>query len=138
MKRIFIVLALLVPLAGCAGGSVLTGGTSLTASIANPVTPALLYDVENGAKIAVAGLLTYRRLCIAGKADTNCRSNITRIQPFTRQLCTVYSNGRCQAGLLADLRAFVRNNDQVNAITVFNQARLILLHINELRNSTGA
>src|SRR4051812_43839160 len=116
MRKIVIAFALCVPLLGCAGGSVLTGGTSLTAPITNPVTPAVLYDIENGFRAATAGLLTYRRLCLAGKADVHCRGNIARIQ--------VYS--RAAKPMIVQLRAFVKANDQVNAIDVVNQLRLIL------------
>lgn len=128
MRKFLVILALLIPLAGCAGGSVLVGGGSLTAPITNPVTPAMLYDIENGFSIAVAGLLTYRRLCIAGKADTHCRGNIARIQVYTR----------AAPPLIRQLRAFVRDNDQVNAISVVNELRQILLNVNSIRANMGA
>ncbi len=128
MKKILVVLALAASLAGCAGGSVLTGGTSFTAPITNPVTPATLYDIENGFSTAIAGLLTYRRLCLTGKADTHCRANITRIQIYTR----------AARPLLFQLRTFVRNNDQINAISVVNELRQILLNVNSIRQNMGA
>lgn len=128
MKKLILALALCASLAGCAGQSVLVGGTSINAPITNPVTPAMLYDIENGFSTAVAGLLTYRRLCLAGKADTHCRSNIQRIQVYTR----------LAKPLILQLRTFVRNNDQISAVSVLTELRGILQNVLAIRNSIGA
>lgn len=126
MKRLAIVFALALSLGGCAALSEKFVGFDVTASIENPVTPDRLVKVEQAARIGVAGLLTYRRLCILKKIDVSCRDTITDIQFYTRQLCLTYAEGRCQTGVLADVRTFVRNNDQVNAIKAFNLARDLL------------
>lgn len=143
MKKLFAALLLTASLSACAGipdfqRSILQGGLSVTQPIQNPVTPAMLYDIENGARAAGAGLIAYRRLCIQKKVDRSCRGVIEGIQPYTRALCSASASGRCTAGLIADLRRFVRQNDQVNAVEAFNAARRLLGQINDMRLAAGA
>lgn len=131
IRKYVLVLALGLSLAGCAGldfsRSILTGGASVTASIQNPVTPRMLYDVENAATTALAGLVTYRRLCIAGKVEKSCRQTIWIIQGYTKPL---------QAAL-PQLRAFVLKNDQINAIKVFNEVRQLVGGIVAAKQAAG-
>jgi hypothetical protein len=127
MKKLLFALALLIPLTGCAGISKSLIGFDITASTANPVTPAMLGDIEEGLSAATAGLLTYRRLCIAGKADAHCRGNILIIQTYTKQA----------KPLILALRRFVRENDQVNAVVAFNTLRDIVLQIKSTRATMG-
>jgi hypothetical protein len=127
MKKFVLILALIVPLAGCAGLSQRLIGFDITASTANPVTPAMLGEIEEGLSAATVGLLTYRRLCIAGKADAHCRGNILRIQVYTKQA----------KPLILALRRFVRENDQVNAVVAFNTLRDIVLQIKSTRATMG-
>lgn len=82
-----------------------------TTSIDNPVTAEKMYQIEAALRIAVEALLTYRRACIAGNADLRCRENIEAIQPYTRQV----------PPLLAELRAFYRQDDKVNALVVYKR-----------------
>lgn len=95
-----------LPLGGCA---VLDTISTATKSIDNPVTRTDLYNLENAMIVAFAGLETYRRSCLAGAADSNCRENIKNIQFYTRQIPPI----------LKSLRAFVKNNDQVNAVIAY-------------------
>ena len=90
----------------------------MTKSVANPVTENELYQIEASVNILVKGLLAYRRACIAGSADKSCRANIAAIQPYTKEV-PVY---------LAQLRTFVRNNDQINAANTYNT--LVTLYTN--------
>jgi hypothetical protein len=92
-------------------GTALSGVSLATKTIDNPVTPADLYQIESSVSIGFTALNTYRTQCIKGTVDKNCVSNIEAIQVYTRQM----------KPYLVSLRSFVRNNDQVNAITVFNQ-----------------
>ncbi len=105
-----LVISLALVLAGCAGKSVLQGGSSLTASINNPVTPSMLYDAQNALVVAVSGALAYKRLCIQKAVPSSCRAVIQRLQTYTRK-AKVY---------LADARKFVKENDQINAIQAYN------------------
>jgi hypothetical protein len=127
MKKLVLALALVIPLAGCAGISQRIFGFDIAASVANPVTPAMLGDIEDGLSAATAGLLTYRRLCIAGKVDAHCRGNILIIQGYTKQA----------KPLILALRRFVRDNDQVNAVVAFNTLRDIVLQIKSTRATMG-
>lgn len=121
MKRYFAILAVALTLGGCAsldpgGKSILSGGTSITAPITNPIGRKELYQIENGMTAVVAGLVGYRRLCLRGLVDTHCRGNIERVQGYTRPL----------AALLPDLRSAIRRNDQISAVKLFNEARALL------------
>lgn len=125
MRKLFLAIVLSLSLAGCA--NVARTFDALTTTIDNPVTPAMLYEVENGLTVAAAGLVTYRRLCIQQVIDATCRDNIRKLQPYTRQI----------KPLLASLRKFVRENDQVNARVVFGTLRQILTDLNLLRSQMG-
>jgi hypothetical protein len=112
MKRYLAIVLVSLSLGGCAQLSAISGGLSLvTKTIQNPVTEQELYQIEASIRILTEALLTYRRACIAGSADLRCRANIEAIQPYTRQV----------PPMLAQLRGFVRNNDQINAVVLYNQ-----------------
>lgn len=112
MKKTIAIVLVALSLGGCAQLSAVSGGLSLvTKTITNPVTEQELYAVEASARILVEALLTYRRACLAGSADKNCRANIEAMQPYTRQI----------KPLLVELRGFVKNDDQINAVVVYNR-----------------
>lgn len=114
MNRLVVILALTLALGGCAspGFQALINGISLTTkSIANPVTKAEETQMEIVIDGAVNLLRTYKADCIKGIADKNCRANVTQIQVYTAKM----------SPLLAQLRGFVDNNDQINASVVYNQ-----------------
>jgi uncharacterized protein YceK len=111
MRRIIALLVVALALSGCASlQRALDVANIATASISNPVTPTMLYDMENGAIIAVAALNAYRQTCVQGTIPPSCKTVIRSIQVYTRQI----------PPLLAALRKFVRENDQVNAVIVYN------------------
>lgn len=117
MRKIVAVVMLAVALGGCAQlQTVGTGISLITKSVTNPVTENELYQIEASVSIVVKALVTYRRACIAGNADVNCRANIAAIQPYTKEV-PIY---------LAQLRRFVRDNDQVNAATAYNTLTTLL------------
>jgi hypothetical protein len=112
MRKFLAIAMVALSLGGCAQLSAISGGLSLvTKTIQNPVTETELYQIEASIRILTEALLTYRRACIAGSADLRCRENIAAIQPYTRQVPT----------LLTQLRQFVRTNDQINAVVIYNQ-----------------
>src|SRR5882757_4077823 len=120
MRKIILVLTLSLGLAGCAQLQMVTEGISLaTKSIANPVTKAEEAQVELALDTAVQALLTYKRACIAGSADKNCKANIAQIQAYTRQV----------PALVSQLRTFVDNNDQINATVVYNQLTALYTNV---------
>jgi hypothetical protein len=112
MRKFLAIAMVALSLGGCAQLSAISGGLSLvTKTIQNPVTETELYQIEASIRILTEALLTYRRACIAGSADLRCRENIEAIQPYTKQVPT----------LLTQLRQFVRTNDQINAVVIYNQ-----------------
>lgn len=111
MKNLIAITALSLNLGGCITLQDLsTGYTLATAGVNNPVTPAMLDVVENGAIILFSGLGAYKRDCIAKIIPQSCVTAIKAVQPYTRKL----------PPLLISLRSFVRNNDQVNAVVAYN------------------
>lgn len=126
MKRITLAIALSLSLGACAQLQTLQNIAHFaTATITNPVTKEMEAQIELGFDAALQILLSYRRACIAGNADVNCRRNIEVIQPYTRQA----------KPLIAQLRNFVDTNDQVNAVVAYNQ--LVSLYGN-LKTSAAA
>lgn len=110
--RKFVFAALLgFTLCGCAPlQAVLDIAPKLTASVNNPVTKDMLNNVENGAIVAVAALGAYKKACVELAIPQSCRGTIQSIQVYTRKL----------EKILPELRAFVKNNDQVNAAIAYN------------------
>lgn len=112
MRKYIAIAMVALSLGGCAQLSAVSGGLSLiTKTVQNPVTEQELYAVEATARVLVEALLVYRRACIAGSADKSCRANIEAVQPYTKQI----------KPLLIELRTFVKNDDQINAVVVYNR-----------------
>jgi hypothetical protein len=111
VRTILLASALSLPLNNCAQlQTAFEVASFTTASVANPVTPQMLNNLENAAIIVFAGLNAYRQSCIQGAVPPECRTVIRQMQVYTRQI----------PPLLAQLRTFVRTNDQVNATIVYN------------------
>jgi hypothetical protein len=126
MKRIILAITLSLSLGACAQLQTLQNIAHFaTATITNPVTKEMEAQIELGFDAALQILLAYRRACIAGTADVNCRRNIEVIQPYTK----------AAKPLIGQLRTFVDSNDQVNAVVVYNQ--LVALYGN-LKTSAAA
>jgi hypothetical protein len=128
MRKIALVLALAAGLGGCATSTAVWQGISLaTKTINNPVTKEEEAKIELAMDTALQLLLTYRRACVAGKADANCKANIRSLQPYTR----------AAVPLLGQLRAFVDSNDQINASVVYNQLTALYVNLKTAANSVG-
>lgn len=129
MKRFVLVLALALGLAGCAGvQQAFQAGQLLTASYTNPVTKEQLYQVENAAIVVFAGLNAYRQSCLAGAVEVRCRENIRKVQAYTRQI----------PPLLSRLRTFVKQNDQINAVVIYNQIVGLIGDVKKVAAEIGA
>ncbi len=112
MRKIFIALTLALSLGGCASLQNVETTVQLgTASIANPVTKTRLNQIESAATIVFAGLRAWKTSCQKGLIPPVCRDQIFQAQVFTDQVPIYF----------VQLRKFVKNNDQVNAIVVWNQ-----------------
>lgn len=125
MRRIVIIAALVLSLGGCASlGNIGTGIALATKSVTNPVTRTEEVQIEAAIDAAIIVLKGYKQACVQGVADKSCRANIAAIQRYTRQM----------PPLILQLRQFVDNNDQINAIVVYNQ--LTTLYAN-FKNTAG-
>lgn len=117
MKKLILATMLALSLAGCA--TIKNIGTAVqlgTASVANPVTPTRLNEMESALTIVFAGLKAWKSSCQQGLIPANCRQQIAAVQVYTRQI----------PPYLTQLRAFVKNNDQVNATVVFNNITTLI------------
>ena len=111
MKRIILAVTLAFALTGCATIKNIETAVQLgTASIANPVTPTRLNQMESAMTIVFAGLKAWKSSCKKGDIPDSCKKQIADVQVYTRQI----------PPYLAKLRAFVKDNDQVNATVAFN------------------
>jgi len=127
MKKI-IALALTLSLGACAQLQAVGTGISLaTKSISNPVTKTEEAQIELAIDSAIEALKTYKKACVAGSADVNCRANIAQIQVYTRQI----------KPLVAQLRNFVDNNDQINATVVYNQLTSLYANVKTIATNLG-
>lgn len=112
MRKIILASLLALSLAGCSTFKNIETAVQLgTASIANPVTPTRLNQMESATILVFAGLNAWKASCAKGLIPPSCKDQIFTVQVYTRQI----------PPYLTRLRAFVKNNDQVNAIIVFNQ-----------------
>lgn len=111
MRKTILALSLCLSLGGCLTLQQVETAVHLgTASVANPVTPARLQQMEALTTLVFTGLVTWKRACVRGDIPDTCKAQIRTVQIFTRQI----------PPYLTQLRAFVRNNDQVNAGVIFN------------------
>ena len=112
MRKLFLIAALSLGLGACSTlNNIDTAFQLATKSITNPVTKDDLYKVESGVQIVFTALNAYKQSCTQGLVDKNCRANVAAVQQYTQQL----------PPLLAQLRSFVKSNDQINATVVYNQ-----------------
>ena len=128
MKKLASIVLIALWLGGCAQMQAIGTGISLaTKTIANPVTRDDEAKVELALDTAIQILKTYKAACIQGNADKNCKANIAQIQAYTRQV----------PPLVAQLRTFVDNNDQINASVVYNQLTALYVNVKSAAASLG-
>lgn len=129
MKKLILPIVLALSLTGCAEFNSLRSAVGL-ATTPVTVTPAMVYDTENGLKAAAAGLVGYRRLCLQKVIDPvtrNCRKVIATIQPYTI----------AAKAAIIDLRASVKANDQQTAINAYKALQSLITNIQSERQKAG-
>ncbi len=134
MKKIALIILLAASVGGWSPGSCIPQQIfqASTASISNPVTKDMLNDVENGGILIFAGLKAYKKTCVDLVIPQSCRGVIQKIQVYTRKLRQPDGSG-----ILADLRGFVKNNDQVNAVIAYNVAMQLMADIRTIAASNN-
>lgn len=129
MKRILLASLLALSLGAC--GTLQNVGTAIsvgTSSITNPVTPTRLNQMESAVTLVFAGLNTWRSSCVQGLIPPACKQQITDVQLYTKQI----------PPYLTQLRLFVKNNDQINAISAFNALTALISTIKSQAAAGGA
>lgn len=126
MRKLFTALALCGALAvgGCATGSVLDIGRAFTGvpsavftTVANPIGPQAVADVERAYQAALGVANVYVELCRSRQiARTTCRPVVVRIQGYV---------GQAHAALV-QFRLFARNNDTINALSAIAAVRVAI------------
>lgn len=112
MRKLALVFALAVGLGGCTLPTVQEFSRIVqftTIGVNNPVTKEQLYAAENSFIVVFAALKAYRTSCVRGAIPESCKQVVARIQVYTKRV----------PNLLASVRKFVRENDQVNAALTF-------------------
>lgn len=112
MRKIVLAGALALGLGGCASLDNLQRAVTLgTISVNNPIDNTRLRQIESAVSLVFTGLNTWKRACVSGLIPDTCKQQIRTVQIYTVQI----------PPYLKELRAFVRNNDQVNAGVVYNE-----------------
>lgn len=128
MKKVIVVLCLTLALGGCASlQQAFNAYTSASASIANPVTPQMLYNVENTAIVAFAGLKAYKQSCVAKALPSSCRGIVQQLQTYTRKL----------PALLTNLRSYIGSNDQISAVSAYNEIQQLISNFKSVATNNG-
>lgn len=127
MRKVALALMLCLGLTACGTTNPVGLWNTVTASTQNPVTKSVLYKFENGMIIAFAGLNAYKRSCVRGAIPASCKGVISNLQIYTRKI----------PGQLTLVRAFVKNNDQVNAIVAFNTAKAMLAEFKSIATANN-
>lgn len=132
MRKVIVAITLITlatPLGGCFETfQAITGGLNLaTKTFANPVTKTEEAKIELALDSAIQLLKAYKRACAEGSADVHCRDNVAQIQVYTRKIDP----------LVAQLRSFVDNNDQINASVIYNQLTALYANMKASALSLG-
>lgn len=127
MRKILIACVLALGLTGCQTVNPVGLWNTATTSVPNPVSKQTLYQFENGMVVAFAGLNAYKRTCLSGAIPASCKGVVKSLQVYTKKVPAV----------LKQVRAFVRNNDQVNAITAFNTAKSLLAEFKSVASANN-
>jgi len=136
MKRLSIPLLLVaLALAGCASDkSVLQGGTSLTATVQNPVGRKELAVVENAYGLALVAAVNYRRLGICKTGTVESFGNPCARRDVVLQLQAADRKAR---SALIPARRFVRNNPTLNAFSAIAAAQAAVADFQTVLSTNG-
>lgn len=111
MRKLLIVPLLCLSLSGCLTLQGIETAFKLgTTSITNPVTKNRLFEVETTVSLVLSGLNAWKKTCAQDLINVTCKDQIAAVQVYMRQI----------PPYLKQLRVFVKTNDQVNAVVVYN------------------
>lgn len=130
MRKLMLSVVLAMSLGGCTafdffdpnGRSILRGGISVTASIAQPIGHNEMVAIESAYQAGLVAVQNYRRFCYSAP--------LTSLPAFCQNRRRVMTIAQTAVGkartVMQSLRYFVANNDTVNAATAFNSAKQLV------------
>lgn len=115
MRKLLVICAVAFSLGGCAQIQDFVGkfqniADFATATVDNPVTPAKLKKAEAATLVIFKAMNLWRDSCAQRLINDGCVKQIAAVQVYTRQI----------PPYLTQVRQFVKENDQVNAVVVYN------------------
>lgn len=132
--RIALFAALTLGVAGCAGESVLKGGTSLTAPVQNPVGTNEAYAVEAAYATALRSALAYVRLRRCKAEEVESVSNLCSRPSVVRQIQAATRGAQTAMKAFRDFR---RRNPTLNAFSALTEARTAVNVLAEVLSTNG-
>lgn len=123
MRKLLVICMITLSLGGCAQLQQLTDkfqniADFATATVDNPITPAKLKKIEASTLLVFKAMNLWKESCAQRLINEDCNKQVAAVQIYTRQI----------PHYLTQVRQFVRDNDQVNAVVVYNSlANLIKL-----------
>jgi hypothetical protein len=129
-RALILIVPVLFALGGCASFAESAIGLPtgiLTQSVQNPVKKSDLYKIENGLRVAVAGLNTYKSYCNERPVGDRCDAVVQTMQSYSKRA----------RPLIRSLRTFVRKNDQVNAKVIFTELKALFTDFKSLAQREG-
>lgn len=149
MKRILVLCAVALALAGCvtfdpSGVSIFKGGTSLTASVANPATPVTIYQVRSVYATALDIADGYRDYCYPTSPFKSYKTLMA--DPVAGPICkhrgsivTKLGNADdAAAAAIAKADAFIKSNPTLSAETVIRAAWAEVTNFQGVINTSAA
>ncbi len=125
-------------LAGCVGDrSIFQGGTSLTAAIPNPVTRNDMAVIESAIGSARAAAVNYRRLGLCPSGTTLPQSLLAGCALREGVIAMQQADQKVKPPLAA-VRSFVRDNDQISALSSIGALRQAVADFQNVELTYGA
>lgn len=118
MRRIaslLVVIALAFPIAGCVNGKLITD-----ISVKNPITPASLYDIENGYAIVLRGAVAYRERPLCKKNALESATNLCARRSIIVKLQAADIKAQYA---ISRAKIFITDNPNLDASSVLSLAR---------------
>lgn len=130
MKKLLLLpllLAASLALAGCGSTSVFKAGTSVTATVQNPVGKKEMAAAWNAYGLVLTGARAYKRACVEKTIPQSCRAVVVQLQAYDRNAYAA----------LVTAHNFVRDNPNISALSAIGAARAALTDFQTYATTNG-